>query len=213
MSPNVMRAPPVSTETGSVLALIGVGSLGAVTYRIESAAGNFNDLEELFGSSGAWSGCWCMWNRQTNKEFQENNDEPNRKAQKSNLAAGREYGLLAYAGDTPVGWAALAPRSEYSRLDRSPVTKPVDDTAVWSVTCFVVEKSYRGRGVASALLAGAEQRARDLGASLLEGYPVAPDGTLGDTDAWHGLESMFLKAGFAEVARRKPHRPIYRKTL
>jgi hypothetical protein len=47
----------------------------------------------------------------------------------------------------------------------------------------------------------------------LEGYPVAPDGELGDTDAWHGLESMFVKAGFSEVARRKPRRPMYRKAL
>lgn len=154
-----------------------------------------------------------MWNRQTNAEFQVQNYEPNRRAQLANLAAGREFGVLAYDGDAAVGWAALAPRSEYSRLDRSPVTKPIDDAEVWSVTCFVVRKSHRGRGVASALLAGAERRARELGAEVLEGYPVAPDKPLGATDAWHGLESMFLKAGFREVARRKPRRPIYRKTL
>jgi len=184
-----------------------------VTYRIESAADNVSDLEDLFGTSGAFSGCWCMWNRQTNVEFQEQNYETNRGLLRTNLAEGHEFGILAYDGDEAVGWAALAPRSEYSRLARSPVTKPVDDAEVWSVTCFVVRKEHRGRGVASALLAGAEQRARGLGAIVLEGYPVAPDGELVDTDAWHGLESMFVNAGFTEVARRKPRRPVYRKTL
>lgn len=184
-----------------------------MTFRIEPAADDFEGLEDLFGPNGAWSGCWCMWNRQTNAQFQAQNYEPNRNALKSNIENEREHGLLAYEGDTAVGWAALAPRSEYSRLDRSPVTKPVDDAEVWSVTCFVVRKSHRGRGVASALLAAAEQRARDLGAAVLEGYPVAPDSKLGDTDAWHGLESMFVKRGFTEVGRRKPRRPIYRKTL
>lgn len=191
-----------------------VGSLVAVTYRILPAtAERFSDLEDLFGPNGAWSGCWCMWNRQTNKEFQENNYEPNRELLKANLADGRESGLLAYEEETAVGWAALSPRAEYSRLDRSPVTRSVDDTEVWSVTCFVVRKDYRGRGVASALLVGAEQRARKLGAKVLEGYPVAPNAELADTSAWHGLESMFRKEGFTEVARRKPRRPIFRKTL
>lgn len=184
-----------------------------MTYRIEPASDNFADLEDLFGSTGGWSGCWCMWNRQTNTEFQEKNYEPNRESLRTNLAGGHEFGILAYQGDLAVGWAALGPRSEYSRLARSPVTKPIDDIEVWSVTCFVVRKGHRGRGVASALLAGVEQRARRLGATLLEGYPIAPDGDLGDTDAWHGLESMFVKAGFREVARRKPRRPIYRKAL
>lgn len=184
-----------------------------MTYRIEPAADNFSDLEDLFGSNGGWSGCWCMWNRQTNTEFQERNYEPNRKSLQANLAGGHEFGILAYEGDTAVGWAALGPRSEYSRLDRSPVNKPIDDAEVWSVTCFVVRKGFRGRGVATALLAGAVDRARQLGAAELEGYPVAPEGELGDTDAWHGLESMFVNAGFREAARRKPRRPIYRKTL
>ena len=64
-----------------------------------------------------------------------------------------------------------------------------------------------------ALLAGAEERARSLGAHTLEAYPVAPGDTLDPADAWHGLESMFVAAGFDEVARHKPRRPIYRKTL
>jgi len=154
-----------------------------------------------------------MWNRQTNAEFQEDNYEPNRRALVSGLAGEVEFGVLAYEGEQPVGWAALAPRDQYSRLNRSPVTRAVDDEPVWSVTCFVVRKSHRGRGVAGALLAGAEERARALGATLLEGYPVAPDGKLGDADVWHGVESMFRKAGFEEAARHKPKRPIYRKRL
>lgn len=174
---------------------------------------NFADLEELFGSKGGWSGCWCMWNRQTNAEFEQEKYEPNRRALRRAIAEQREWGILAYDGDTPVGWAALAPRREYSRLGRSPVTKPADDAEVWSVTCFVVARSHRRRGVATALLAAAIKRARQLGAAILEGYPVAPDGDMVDADAWHGLESMFIDAGFEEVARRKPRRPIYRKNL
>jgi len=174
---------------------------------------NFADLESLFGPKGGWSGCWCMWNRQTNSEFEQQKYEPNRRALRQAIAEHRELGLLAYDGDSPVGWVAVAPRSEYRRLDRSPVTKPVDDVAVWSVTCFVVAKTHRRKGVATALLAGAVQRAREQGATTVEAYPVAPDGDMADSDAWHGIESMFVAWGFVEVARRKPRRPIYRLTL
>lgn len=154
-----------------------------------------------------------MWNRQTNAEFQENNYEPNRLLLAGLIADGREHGLLAYDCDVPIGWVALAPRKEYSRLQRSPVSKPVDDRPVWSVTCFVVAKEYRGRGVATALLGAAIERSRELGAEILEGYPVDPEGALAPNDAWHGPASMFEKAGFTEVARRKPRRPIFRLEL
>jgi len=173
---------------------------------------NFADLELVFGPNGA-SDCWCMWNRETNAEFEANSYEPNRRALKKLISAGHENGLLAYADGKPVGWAALAPRDEYSRLQRSPVNKPVDDKKVWSVTCFVVDKDHRGRGVAGALLKAAVTRAREAGAKALEGYPVAPDAEMADTDVWQGLESMFASAGFTEIARRKPRRPMYRLDL
>jgi hypothetical protein len=30
----------------------------------------WDDFEELFGSRGAYGGCWCMWWRTTRKEFE-----------------------------------------------------------------------------------------------------------------------------------------------
>ncbi len=151
-----------------------------------------------------------MWNRQTNDQYTRNTYEPNRRALKKLIGNGHEHGLLAYAEDKPVGWAALSPRLEYSRLQRSPVNKPVDDAEVWSVTCFVVDKHHRGQGVANALLTAAVARARQLGAAALEGYPVVPEAEMADADVWHGVESMFLQAGFTEIARRKTRRPMYR---
>jgi GNAT superfamily N-acetyltransferase len=189
-------------------------TLAGMALRIEPVStDNFADLEELFGPKGAWSGCWCMWNRQTNAEFQENNYEPNRRLLRQAIAEEQEFGLLAYDGEIPVGWVAVAPRSEYLRLQRSPVTKPVDDRPVWSVTCFVVAKDHREQGVAGELLAAAVARVRSLGGETVEGYPVDPGGGIAPNAAWHGLASMFETAGFTEVARRKPRRPIYRLDL
>ena len=69
----------------------------------------------------------------------------------------------------------------------------------------------RDQGVAKALLAGAITYARKRGARLIEAYPVDKPARAKDQDLWFGAKSMYDKAGFKEVARRKPERPIVRK--
>ncbi len=174
----------------------------------------WDDLATLFGPSGAYSGCWCMWNRQTNREYEEHRGDDNRTALAALVAAGEVPGLIAYDDAAPVGWVSLGPREVFTRLGRSPVTKPVDDTPVWSVTCFVIDRDHRGRGVATALLDAAVTYAADQGATAVEGYPVEPrSDEMPPIYAWMGLASMFRRAGFEEIARRSDTRPLMRKTL
>jgi ribosomal protein S18 acetylase RimI-like enzyme len=91
--------------------------------------------------------------------------------------------------------------------------KPVDDAPVWSIVCFVVPPEFRHQGVAHALLRGAVDYAAKRGARILEAYPVDRDKRGSDDWMWHGAKSMFDKAGFTEVARRKPQRPVMRNAL
>src|SRR5712675_1587700 len=88
--------------------------------------------------------------------------------------------------------------------------KAVDHQPVWSIICFVVPSEHRGQGVARALLKGAIAYARKQGATLLEAYPVDRRGRSNDDSMWFGAKSMYDGAGFTEVARRKPRRPIVR---
>ena len=172
------------------------------------------DLEALFGPRGAVGGCWCMWWRVTASEWERNKGEPNRVAMRGIVEAGGNSGLLAYSNGAPVGWCSVAPRPEYPRLQRSRVLKPVDDKPVWAVVCFFIDRKHRGKGVGSELLLAGAEFARDRGARILEGYPVEPrSGHMPDAFAYTGLPSMFLAAGFEEVERRSPGRPIMRKVL
>jgi GNAT superfamily N-acetyltransferase len=83
-------------------------------------------------------------------------------------------GLLAYDGAVPVGWCSIAPRSKLPRLATSRILKPVDEAEVWSITCFLVAKSHRRRGVSVVLLHAAVDFVRERGGAILEGYPVEP---------------------------------------
>jgi len=136
--------------------------------------------------------------------------QANRAALKALADAGNPPGLIAYHGKLPVGWVSLGPRKDYARLERSPVMKPVDEQPVWSVICFVVPAAYRGQGVARALLKGAVAYAKKHGAKLVEAYPVDKPARSKDEAMWFGAKSMYDKAGFKEVARHRPHRPVVR---
>lgn len=80
----------------------------------------------------------------------------------------------------------------------------IDDRPVWSMVCFAVSASSRGRGVARALLDGAVAFAREHGAEALEAYPV----TVADGEGVHpesaftGTLPMFERGGFHLVADR-----------
>jgi GNAT superfamily N-acetyltransferase len=107
----------------------------------------------------------------------------------------------------------LGPRDEYGKLARSPVMKPVDDKPVWSIVCFFVDSHARGKGVAEALLKGAIDYARSQGARLLEAYPVDKEERSHADFMFFGAKSMYDRAGFREVARRKETRPVMRRVL
>jgi len=55
--------------------------------------------------------------------------------------------------------------------------------------------------------------ARAHGASLLEAYPIDKPMRDRDDSMWFGAKSMYDRAGFSEVVRRKPARPVVRKVL
>ncbi|MGH8935165.1 MAG: GNAT family N-acetyltransferase [Acidimicrobiia bacterium] len=177
-------------------------------------AERWDDLVGLFGESGAYSGCWCMWFRETSREFSERGNAGNRRALQDLVHQGRVPGLLAYREGRPVGWCSVATRGEFGRLNRSPTLKPVDDRPVWSVVCLFVDRAHRRLGVAEELLRAAVDYAARRGARLVEGYPVDPSGRkFRSAHLYTGTVDLFRAAGFTEVARRSEARPIMRYRL
>lgn len=179
---------------------------------IEPATGErWPDLAALFGARGACGGCWCMFWRQTGAEFAAGKGGRNRRALQRLSRSDDPPGLLAYVDGEPAGWITVAPRADYRRLERSRILKPVDDRPdVWSVPCFFVARPHRRRGLTVALLEAAVEFAAARGARIVEGYPVEPDGVKPDVFVYTGLASAFRRAGFQEVARRSPTRPVMR---
>lgn len=174
----------------------------------------WRDFERLFGVHGAYGGCWCMWWRSTRREFESRKGEGNRRAMKAIVDSGKIPGILAYFGTEPVGWCSVAPREELSSLERSRVLKRLDDQPVWSIVCFYVARSFRGQGIAEALIGGALDYVRSCGGSTVEAYPTPPKETpLAPVSSYMGLPAMFTRTGFVECARPSPRKLIMRCRL
>jgi GNAT superfamily N-acetyltransferase len=176
------------------------------------------DLVTLFGGPGGSQvrQCWCMYYRRSGTTAVPQGCTPaehNKRSLRALVASGTVPGLLGYRDGEPIAWISLGPRADYAKLERSPVMRPVDDRPVWSVVCFYTARSARGAGVAAAMLRGAVDYARSCGARLIEGYPVDKARRSDDDNLWFGNCAMFARAGFVEVARRKPTRPVMRRAL
>jgi GNAT superfamily N-acetyltransferase len=170
----------------------------------------WSDLVEMFDRPVVRT-CFCMFYRKTGTNNGVGTE--NRRAMKALVDRGTVPGLIGYEDGVPVAWVSLGAREDYPKLRRSPVMKPVDDRPVWSIVCFFVDRSVRGKGLAERMLRAAVDHARSQGAQLLEAYPVETQEPKDPDVMFFGVKSMYDRAGFREVARRKATRPVVRRAL
>ena len=170
----------------------------------------WRDFEILFGSNGACGGCWCMFWKLRGKAYDEAAGNTARQMHKSIVDSKVVTGLIAYGDGYPVGWIAVEPRNAYPKLAHSRALKPVDDKEVWSVTCFFVAKKHRRLGVTVELLKAAVEYVKKQGGKIVEGYPTDTKKDMPAPFIYTGTASAFKQAGFKEVARNTPTRPIFR---
>jgi GNAT superfamily N-acetyltransferase len=150
------------------------------------------------------------WRLKT-KDWNAGKGAGNKRAFQRLVISGERPGILGYLEGKPIAWCAVAPRERYSFLERSRVLKPIDTENVWSVSCLFVRKPHRRQGWSVLMLRAAVAFAAKRGAKIVEGYPTQPTmERTPDPFVWTGTPSAFVKAGFREVARRSPTRPIMR---
>ena len=128
-------------------------------------------------------------------------------------------GVLAYVDDMPAGWARVMPRASVPLVHRNRALRGIldADAGVWWIACFAVQRRFRSIGVATRLLDGAVRLAEHHGAIALEGHPVDTDALkadrVGGSALFTGTMRTFLAAGFHEIGRTYPSRPVMRRDL
>jgi GNAT superfamily N-acetyltransferase len=175
---------------------------------------NWKDFEKLFGEKGACGGCWCMFWRLRNADFNRMKGEQNKLAMHMLVKADESVGFIAYHKSDPIGWISVSPRQAFIKLDTSRTIKPVDDKPVQSVSCFFLDKKYRSKGLSSEILKLVIAHFKNSSHKILEAYPVNPrKKKMPDAFAWTGLINSYLKAGFEIVSKPSQSKFIVRYYL
>ena len=186
-----------------------------------ATADRWDDLVTVFGRRGedpSW--CWCRIfpePRATDSGDSAAATNNRHELQHEITHAVMAPGLIAYADGHPVGWTRVGPRCGFPGvLGNRALAKVLttDDPGAWWVTCFIVANQHRRAGIGSALLQAAIGYARAHGATAVEGHPVDVQALtatrVSGAALYTGTVAMFTAAGFVEVARTYPTRPVMR---
>jgi GNAT superfamily N-acetyltransferase len=173
-------------------------------------------VERLFGANGACGGCWCQaWRIAPGEKWNEVQGATAKARLRRGVRAGTVHAVLAFEGETPIGWCTFGPRLSFPRLERARTLRCDDPERVWSLPCFFVARGHRQQGVARAMLEHAVRAMKRRGAEIAEGYPSKPDptGRYIASFAWTGTRSLFGKAGFAVAGNAEGSKQRVRKVL
>lgn len=183
------------------------------------SAERWPDFEALFGRQGACYGCWCTYFRLAPKLRKENSAEDNKAFIRARIETGPPPGLLGYLEGEPVAWMQIGPRADVPQFNNpgrvcAPFDDgPADDETVWAISCFFTKSAKRGQGLSHSMVAAGIDYARGNGARLLEACPMDHAKQAKSVGLFVGSTQVFEKAGFGEVASRKPGRPLMRLAL
>ena len=165
-------------------------------------------------NNGVWGGCWCMWYH--GKGDSAGDDPASRRTTKEcRVREGRAHAALVFDGADCVGWCQFGSPDELPRIHNQRAYLASDPVLPdWRITCFFSGRGYRGKGVASAALAGAVAQIGALGGGRIEGYP---EDTAGRKTApaflFNGALSTFERHGFARSRRIGKHKWVVTRTV
>jgi len=183
---------------------------------------SWRDLVAIFGTADYAARCQCQRFKIVPWFWRDSTQEERVALLRAQTACGHPHasttsGLVAYVDGDPAGWVAVEPRTAYPKLLTSRIPwkgrqEDKDDDGVWAVTCFVVRKGFRGRGLTYPLARATIDFARDRGARALEAYPMLtqPGKEITWGELHVGARQVFEEAGFAEVTHPTRRRFVMR---
>ena len=185
----------------------------------ELNARTLSDFELLAAKQGE---CWCMFYqrpRPVGRGLSSVQQRALNRREKARLVrGGHSHAILVYEGKTPVGWCQYGPREELPRIDAGrgyrKVGPPAGEERVWRITCFFVDRVYRGKGVATIGLRAALESIKKRGGGIVEAFPVVSQRMAAVPEwRWFGTKRMFEREGFAAVAPLGTSGLLMRKTI
>ncbi len=149
--------------------------------------------------NGVWGGCWCLGFHQRGT----GSYSLNRAVTEGLVRAGQAHAALVFDGAHAVGWCQFGPTGELPRIKlKKDYLSSLTELPDWRITCFFIDRDYRGQGIASIALEGALNEIARLGGGTVESYPQDVEG--GSTSGsflYNATFSIFERQGFQRTRK------------
>src|SRR6187399_2398359 len=148
--------------------------------------------------NGVFGGCWCTFFHTMHSEKTFDADD-NRSLKRRLVEEGRAHAALVYDGDRAVAWAEYGSPEELPNIHhRKDYVATAERLPDYRVTCILVERSFRGQGLAAIALRGAVGLIAQSGGGLVEGYPHDTGGVRKKNSSflYNGTRTMYEREGF-----------------
>lgn len=161
--------------------------------------------------NGVWGGCWCLEFHAEGKE----RGAHRREKKECRVRQGTAHAALVYDTSACVGWCQFGPPEELPRIKHlRAYREELTSLPEWRITCFFVDKAYRGKGVCALALAGALEEISRLGGGTVESYPEdVADRTVSASFLYNSRLSLFEHQGFERVRRLGKHHWVVAKVV
>lgn len=115
-----------------------------------------------------------------------------------------------------IGWMKLCPAKTLPKLYGQRLYRGLGcfggaRNGIWTIGCFLVDETWRRRGLADLLVRAGVERAQKLGARAVEAFPRGT-GFAHAAELWTGTVAVFDRLGFERVHDFDPY-PVYRLTF
>lgn len=159
----------------------------------------FEDFAALVERNGGmFAGCWCTkFHPDCAEKWQ--SIEGNRAYKERLVADGLAHAALVYDGDRAVAWAQYGSPEELPSIHhRKEYLATAERLPDYRVTCILVERGERRKGLAEAALRGAVELIAQAGGGLVEGYPHDTGGIRKKNSSflYNGTRAMYERVGF-----------------
>ena len=159
----------------------------------------FDDFAALVErNKGMFASCWCTHFHPDCAEKGQT-AEGNRALKQRLVSDGIAHAALVYDGDRAVAWAEYGSPEELPNIQhRKEYVATAERLPHYRVTCILVERGFRGHGLAAIALRGAVELIAQAGGGLVEGYPHDTGGVRKKNASflYNGTRTMYEREGF-----------------
>ena len=165
--------------------------------------------------NGIFGACWCICFHPDCAERGQG-AEVNRRLKRTHVEEGTAHAALVFDGDRAVAWCEYGTPEEPPNIHhRKQYLAETEGLPDYRLTCLLIDKAYRRKGLSALALRGALDLLAQAGGGIVEGYPqdLSDGRRVGASFLHNGTRSLYEQAGSTYLRPKGLNHTVMRRTL